>query len=93
MRWLFGQLTIGHWKLPKPSTVISKDSKVGEEDHMPVPKVRVGVSLGLAPGLGPGPALEVNLRIGRGLTAKATIRVTHKAYVLSPLMDSLFEGE
>ena len=67
MRWLYGQLTIGCWKLPKPSMVTSKDSKVGEEDHKPIPKVRVGVglglSLGLAPGLGPGPALEVNLGI------------------------------
>ena len=97
MRQLFGQLTIGHWKLPKPSTVTSKDSKVGEEDHEPIPEARVGVGLGLglglAPGLGPGPALEVNLGIRRGPTAKATIMVTHRVYVLGPLMDPLLKGE
>ena len=43
--------------------VTSKDLKVGEEDHKPIPKVRVGVSLGLIPGLSPGSALEVNLGI------------------------------
>ena len=70
---------------------------MGEEDHVPIPKVRVGVGLGLGlgltPELSPGPALEVNLRIGQGLIAKAAIRVTHKAYVLGHLMDSLLEGE
>ena len=68
-----------------------KDSKVGEEDHEPIPKVRVGVNLGLglglSPGLGPGLALEVNLGIRQGLIAKAAIRVTHEVYVLSPLME------
>ena len=97
MRQHFGWLAIGHWKLPKPSAVTSKDSKVGEEDHVPIPKVRVGVglglSLGLAPGLSPGPTLEVNLGIGQGPIAKAAIRVTHKVYVLGPLTDSLLEGE
>ena len=89
-RQLFGQLIIGHWKPLKPSAVTLKDSKVGEEDHEPIPKARVGVGLGLglglAPGLGPGPTLEVDLGIGQGLTAKATIMVTHGVYVLSPLM-------
>ena len=71
-RWLFGWLTIGHWRLPKPSVVTLKDSKLEKEDHEPIPKPRVGVglgvilgtSLGLAPGLGPGPTLEVDLGIG-----------------------------
>ena len=72
MRRLFGWLAIGHWKLPKPSVVTSKDSKLEKEDHEPVPKARVGVSqglilgtgLGLAQGLSPGSALEVDLGIG-----------------------------
>ena len=85
------------WSAHHRALVTSKDWKVGEEDHEPVPKVRVGVSLGLSlgptPGLGPGPALEVHLGIGRGPIAKATIMVTHEAYVLSPLMDPFFEGE
>ena len=75
----------------------SKDLKVGEEDHEPIPKARVGVSrglsLGLAPGLGPGPTLEVNLGIRRGPSVKATIMMTHEAYVLGPLMDPLLKGE
>ena len=70
---------------------------MGEEDHKPIPKVRVGVglglSLGLALGLGPRPALEVDLGIRQGPIAKATIMVTHKAYVLSPLKDPLLKGE
>ena len=63
MRQLYGWLAIGYWKLLKPSAVTLKDSKVGEEDHEPVPKAGVGVGLGLIPGLGPGPALEVDLGI------------------------------
>ena len=71
MRQLFGQLTIGCWKPLKPSAVILKDLKVEKEDHEPIPKARVGVSLGLilgtglgfAPGLSPGPTLEVDLGI------------------------------
>ena len=97
MRQLYGRLTIGCWKPPKPSMVTSKDWKVEEEDHEPIPKVRVGVSLGLGlgptPGLSPGPALEVNLGIGQGPIAKAAIMVTHEAYVLSPLTDPLLKGE
>ena len=73
--------------------VTLKDSKVGEEDHEPVPKVRVGVGLGLALGFSPGPALEVDLGIRQGLIAKAATMVTHKAYVLSPLKDPLLKGE
>ena len=92
MRWLYGWLAIGHWKLLKPSAVTSKDSKVGE-DHEPIPKFRVRVGLGLALGLSPRPVLEVNLGIRQGLIAKAATMVTHKAYVLSPLMDPLLEGE
>ena len=69
---LFGWLTIGHWRLPKPSKVTSKDSEVNKgEDHELIPKARVGVSLGLilgtglglTPELGPGPALEADLGI------------------------------
>ena len=68
MRRLFGWLTIGCWKLLKPSAVTSKDLKVKKEDHEPSPKARVGVSLGLilgtsqglTPGLSPGPALEAD---------------------------------
>ena len=97
MRWLYGQLAIGFWKLPKPSTVSLKDLKVGEEDHEPIPKARVGVGLGLGlgliPGLSPGPTLEVNLGIGRELTAKSAIMVTHRAYALGPLTDPLPKGE
>ena len=97
MRRLYGQLTIGHWKLPKPSVVTSKDWKVGEEAHKSIPKVRVGVGLGLGlgptPGLDPGPTLEVDLGIGQGPIAKAAIMVTHEAYVLSPLTDPLLKGE
>ena len=70
-KWLFGWLTIGHWRLPKPSEVTSKDSEVNKgEDHELVPEARVvnlghilGTGLGLIPGLGPGPALEVDLGI------------------------------
>ena len=69
-----------------------KDLKVGE-DHEPIPEARVGVGLGLTPGLSPGPTLEVDLGIRGGPTAKATIMVTHGAYVLSPLMDPLLKGE
>ena len=71
----------------------SKDLKVGEEDHEPIPKARVGVGLGLTPGLGPGPTLEVDLGIRQGLIVKAAIMMTHEAYVLGPLMDPLLEGE
>ena len=85
MKWLYGWLTIGHWKLLKPFTVTLSNSKVGG-DHEPVSKVRVGVGLGpglgLALGLGPEPALEVNLGIGQVPIAKATTMVTCKAYVL-----------
>ena len=67
MRQLYGWLTIGHWKPPKPSVVTSKDWKVEEEDHEPIPKVRVGVGLGVGlgpiPGLDPGPSLGVDLGI------------------------------
>ena len=74
-----------------------KDSKVGEEDHEPVPKVRVGVglgpSLGLALGLGPRPTLEVDQGIGQGPIAKAATMVTHRAYVLDLLKDPLLKGE
>ena len=72
MKWLFGWLTIGHWRLPKPSEVTSKDSEVNKgEDHELIPEARVGVglglilgtSLGLTPELSPGPTLEVNLGI------------------------------
>ena len=101
MRQLFGQLTIGCWKLPKPSAVTSKVLKMEKEDHEPIPKARVGVSpglilgtgLGLTPGCGPGPALEVNLGIGQGPTAKAATLVTHGAYVPGPQMDPHPEGE
>ena len=60
MKQLFGWLAIGHWKPPKPFTMTSKDLKVGEEDHEPIPESIVGVSRGLSLGL----ALEVNLGIG-----------------------------
>ena len=73
--------------------VTLKDWKVEEEDHEPMPKVKVGVSLGPIPGPGPGPSLGVNLGIGQGPIAKPAIMVTHKAYVLSPLMDPLLKGE
>ena len=77
--------------------VILKEWKVEEEDHEPIPKVRVGVGLGVGlgpiPGLGPGPSLGVDLGIRQGLIAKATIMVTHEAYVLSPLMDPILKGE
>ena len=43
MKRLFGQLAIGHWKLPKPFVVTLKDLKVGEEDHEPIPEAGVGV--------------------------------------------------
>ena len=67
MKWLFGQLAIGHWRPLKSSKVTSKDSEVNkEEDHKLIPKARVGAglgfiletSLGLTPGLNPGPAPE-----------------------------------
>ena len=96
-KWLFGWLTIGHWKPPKPFVVTSKDLKVGEEDHEPIPEARVGVTqglgLGLTPGLGPGPTLEVDLGTRQGLTVKAAIMMTQEAYVLGPLMDPLLKGE
>ena len=72
MKLLFGQLTIGCWRLPKPSEVTSKDSEMNKgEDHELIPEARVGVSLGfvlgtslgLTPELGPGPVLEANLGI------------------------------
>ena len=72
-----------------------KDSKVEREDHKPIPKAREGIGLGLVlgtglgltPGLGPGPALDVDLGIEQELTVKATIMVTHRAYVPSPQTD------
>ena len=64
-----------------------------EEDHEPIPKVRVGVGLGLVPGLGPGPTQGVNPRIKLGPAVKAAIMMTQEAYVLSPLMDPLLKGE
>ena len=71
----------------------SKDLKVGEEDHEPIPGFRVGISLGLSLGLAPGPTLEVNQGIRQGPIAKAAIRVTHEAYVPGFLMDPLLKGE
>ena len=93
MKQLFGQLTIGHWRLPKPSKVTSKDLEVNEEeDHELVPKARVGVglglvletSLGLAIELNPGPAPEASLGIMLGMTVKAAVIVTYRAYAPSP---------
>ena len=97
MGWLYGWLTIGHWKPLKPFTVTLRDSKVGEEDHVPIPKVRVGVGLGpgqgLTLGLSPRPTLEVDLGIEQGQIAKAATMVIPKAYVLGSLMDPLLKGE
>ena len=102
MKWLFGWLTIGHWRLPKPSKVTLKDSEMNKgEYHELIPKARVGVSLGLiletglglAPELSPGPALEVGLGMVLELTVKATIMVTYGAYVPGPQMDLHPEGE
>ena len=97
---LFGWLTIGHWKLPKPSAVTSKDSKV-EKDHKLIPEARVrvglglilGTGLGLAPELSPGPTPEVDLGIRQEPTVKAAIMVTHEAYVPGPQMDPCLGGE
>ena len=97
-KWLFRWLAIGHWRLLKPSKVTSKDSEVNkEEDHMLIPKVRVGVGLGLilgtglglVPELNPGPALDANLGIMQEPRVKVTIMVTYGAYVPSPLKDPL----
>ena len=102
MKWLFWQLTIGHWRLPKPSKVTSKDLEVNEgEDHELVPKARIGVSLGLVlgtslgltPELGPGLTLEASLGIMQGPTVQAAIMVTYRAYVPGPQMDLHPEGE
>ena len=90
MKQLFGQLAIGCWRLPKPSKVTSKGLEVNKgEDHELIPKARVGDSLGLilgnslglTPELSPGPTLEANLGNVWELTVKATIMVTHGAYV------------
>ena len=102
MKWLFGWLTIGCWRPPKPSEVTSKGSEVNKgEDHELIPKARVGVglglvlgtSLGLVPEHGPGPTLEANLGIMQEPTVKAAIMVTYGAYVPSPQMDPHPEGE
>ena len=65
MKQLFRQLTIGHWRLPKPSKMTSKDLEVKKgEDHRLIPEARAGTSLGLVLGtglgLGPGPTPEAN---------------------------------
>ena len=61
MKWLFGWLTIGHWKPPKPSKMNSKDLEVNKGDHKLVPKARVGAGPGLTLGTGLGPTLEDDL--------------------------------
>ena len=99
---LFRWLTIGCWRLPKPSKVTSKDLEVNKgEDHKLIPKARVGLDLGLIlgsglgliPELGPGPTLEANLGFMQGPTVKAGIRVTYGAYVPGPQTDPCPEGE
>ena len=93
MKWLFGQLAIGHWRPLKPSKVTLKDSEVNkEEDHELVPKARVGVGLGfvletgleLTPELDSGPTPEAGLGVVLGLTVKAAIMVTYGHMPLVP---------
>ena len=90
-------LWAAHHRALKTAKALCSDSKVGEEDHAPIPKVRAGVglgpSLGLTLGLSPGPTLEVNLGIGQRPMAKAATMVIPKVYVLGPLRDPLLKGE
>ena len=78
-----------------------KRLKSEKGDHEPIPKARVGASLGiilgtglgLTPELGLAPTLEVGLGIVQQLTIKAAIMVTYRACVHGPQMDPCPEGE
>ena len=88
MKWLFRQLTRGHWRLLKPSRVTSRGLARNEgKDHRLIPTAKVEVSPDLTLEVGPELALEAGLEIMLELTVKVALMVTYEAYIPSPLMN------
>ena len=82
-------------------------SKGEDHGHIPAAKVEAGLELaletgpgltletgpGLALEIGPGPAPEAGLGIVLGLTVKATLMVTYRAYIPGPQTNLCPGGE